>query len=389
VAAVFLGGLRPNPRQAFSFMSEKKFPFLVSVVLKVAILLAATTSSLAVWKNLRDFPRTEDAEVRANVAGIAPQVSGSIARILVTDNQSVKKGDLLFELDSRPYEADVEKARAKLELVRLEVASLRDEIAAAEASLAEKVAREEYATAHSLRLNQLLEGQFISPDKAQKAGSEARIAAAAVLEAEASVERAKNRLGEFAGRNRRIEEAEAALRDADLRLSYCKVFAPCDGTVADLQISPGAYANQGEEIFSIVDTGAWFVLANFRETDLSRISTGQKVKVYLMADRRNPMEGIVEGIPRAVFPASAPSRASVAGEGVLSKVDPTFDFIQLAQRFPVRIYLPDKDRESLRMGGRAAVVVDTLSSPEPGFLQRLGEIEAQGFLPPVKVEDDY
>lgn len=357
--------------------ANKKFLLVVSVLFRIFILAVAVLSSVGVWKNLHDYPRTEDAEVRANVAGIAPQVSGSIVRILVTDNQDVKTGDLLFELDARPYEAEAAKAKARLELVRLEVAALRDEIVATEASLAEKVARSEYATAHSDRVDQLLKGQFISPDRAQKAKSEAAVAAAAVIEAEAAIERAKNRLGEFEGRNTRIEEAEAALRDAELRLSYCQVFSPCDGTVADLQIAPGAYAKQGEEIFSVVDTRAWFVLANFRETDLSRIRPGQSVKVYLMADRQDPIEGVVQGISRAVFPSGDPSRASVGGEGVFSKVDPTFDFIQLAQRFPVRIYLQDKDRDALRMGGRAAVVVDTLSDLNTSRLQELEEIESR------------
>ena len=103
---------------------------------RLVILVLAVLSLVAVWRNLAAYPRTEDAAVRANVAGVAPQVGGSIVRLHVRDNQKVQRGDLLFELDARPYEAEVASARARLELVKLEVRALGDEIAAAEATSA-------------------------------------------------------------------------------------------------------------------------------------------------------------------------------------------------------------------------------------------------------------
>ena len=99
--------------------------------IRLVILVLAVLSLVAVWRNLAAYPRTEDAEVRANVVGVAPQVGGSIVRLHVSDNQKVQRGDLLFELDARPYEAEAASARARLELVKLEVRALGDEIAAA------------------------------------------------------------------------------------------------------------------------------------------------------------------------------------------------------------------------------------------------------------------
>ena len=363
--------------------TSSSFRKLATGSLRLLIVAAAALSAIGVWKNLEHFPRTEDAEVRANTVGVAPQVGGTITALHVVDNQEVKRGDLLFELDARPFEAEVARAKARLELVRMEVKALGDEIAAADASLGDRSARAAYAASHYERLKPLLEGKFTSADRVQRAQSEAESATALVKESQAAAARARNNLGDFEGRNTRIDEARATLRDAELRASYGKVYAPCDGYVTNLQISPGAYAATGEQIFSIVDSSVWFALANFRETDLGRIRPGQTARVFLMAHRSEPLTGIVQGISRAVYPLTAPSRATAGGQGILSKVDPTFDFIQLAQRFPVRIILQGKPRTDWRMGGRAAVLVDTESQPDEKRLLRLQFPEKKPFAPPV------
>jgi len=362
--------------------SESQKPRPLVWVLRLVIAVATAFVVFAVWQNLKTFPRTEDAEVRANVVGVAPQVGGTITRIHVTDNQAVKRGDLLFELDARPYEASVAQAKAHLELIGLDVKAFRDEIAAAEAILRERRAKADYADSHYQRLQPLLAGNFTSPDRVQRAQTDAESARALVREAEAAVERARNKLGEFDGRNTRVEQAAAALRDYELKVSYCKIYAPCDGYVTNLQIAPGTYASAGEQIFSLVDSSVWFVLANFRETDLRLIRPGQSARVYLMAQRGKVVSGIVQGIPKAVYPLGTASRGTPGGEGVFSQVQPTFDFVQLAQRFPVRILIEgDGD---FRMGGRAAVIVDTRGNSDAARLDKLQSVEQQGFIPPAR-----
>jgi multidrug efflux system membrane fusion protein len=361
--------------------SDSQKPRLLVWFLRLVIVAAAALVVFAVWQNLQTFPRTEDAEVRANVVGVAPQVGGSITRIHVTDNQAVKRGDLLFELDARPYEASAAQAKAHLELIGLDVNAFRDEIAAAEATLRERRAKADYADSHYQRLQPLLAGNFTSPDRVQRAQTDAESASALVREAEAAVERARNKLGEFDGRNTRVEQATAALRDFELKVSYCKVYAPCDGHVTNLQIAPGTYASAGEQIFSLVDSSVWFVLANFRETDLRRIQPGQSARVYLMSQRGKVVSGIVQGISKAVYPLGTASKATPGGEGVFSQVQPTFDFVQLAQRFPVRILLEGEG--DFRMGGRAAVIVDTRSAADTGRLDKLQSLQQRGFIPPA------
>jgi multidrug efflux system membrane fusion protein len=352
-----------------------------SKLVRALILAVAAFCAWGVARNLEVFPRTEDAEVRANVAGVAPQVGGSITKIHVVDNQRVARGDLLFELDARPYEAEVARARAQLELVRLEVQALRDDIRESEASLADRKARADYLSAHYDRLKPMLSGNFASADRVQRAETDAEAARALVREGEAALAAARNRLGEFEGKNTRIEAAEATLRDAELRVSYCRVYAPCDGEVVDLQIAPGSYAAAGEQVFSIVDSSVWFVLANFRETDLRRMKPGQAARVFLMTEDRRVFDGIVQGIPKAVYPLGAASEGMVGGEGVFARVRPTFDFIQLAQRFPVRIVM--EGTGDFRIGGRAAVVVDTRGEADGEKLRELQRVEKEGFVPPL------
>ena len=143
----------------------------------------------------------------------------------------------------------------------------------------------------------------------------------------------------------------------------------------NLQITPGAYAAVGEQVFSLVDQKIWYVLANFRETDLRRIRPGMSVEVYLLAESGRKIKGIVQGVPKAVTALFTPSNNAPGGEGILSRVSPTLDFILLAQRYPVRIVLDEPEEHSFRMGGTAAVIVRTQSDVDAG-LKRLVELQA-------------
>jgi membrane fusion protein, multidrug efflux system len=222
--------------------------------------------------------------------------------------------------------------------------------------------------------------RFITPDKLDSAQADAEALEAQVKVARAELDRARNLLGEVNGRNTRREAVAAALRDAELKLSYCRIYAPCDGYVTNLQITPGAYAATGTQMFSLVDRKIWFVLANFRETDLKRIRPGMPAEIYLMADSQQKLKGIVEGVPKAVYPLEAPPALSPGGEGVFSRVSPTLNFILLAQRYPVRIVIDEPETVSFRMGGSASVIVHTDRGTREGEA-RLSELQRSSILP--------
>ncbi len=358
---------------------------VLGILISLLSFVAAVVTAMMVYENLRINPRTEDAQVRANVIGVAPQVGGMITAIYVKDNQPVHRGDLLFELDSRPYAAEADKARAQLALTELEIQAYSDQITAAEAALREDQAKALYATNYAKRVAALVGNLYVTPDKNEAAQTEAIATAEKVSQDQAALARAKNLLGEKGDVNVRRSAAEASLRDAELKLSYCKVYAPCDGYVTNLQITPGAYAGIGEQIFSLVDQRIWYVLANFRETDLRHLRPGMEVDVYLMAETERKLKGIVQGLPKAVVALNSPSSNAPGGEGVLSKVSPTIDFILLAQRYPVRIVLDEKEEHSFRMGGTAAVIVHTQSNIENGIerLKALQELDSTTFDSPL------
>jgi len=347
---------------------------VLGIIFSLVAYVLAVYLSYAVYQNIRINPRTEDAQVRANVIGVSPQVGGSIIAIHVKDNQQVHKGDLLFELDSRPYLAEAEKAKAQLSLTELEIQAYKDQIAASEAELKQSQAKAAYAVDYAKRVQALVGNLYVTVDKNQLAQTEAITATDKVAQDKAALERAQNLLGEQGDINVRRIAAQAALKDAELKLSYCKVYAPCDGYVVNLQITPGAYAAIGEQVFSIVDQRIWYVLANFRETDLRHIRPGMEAEVFLLAESNRKIRGIVQGVPKAITAQFAPTQNASGGQGILQNVSPTLDFILLAQRFPVRIVLDEPEEHSFRMGGTAAVIVRTESDVQAG-LKRVEDLQ--------------
>jgi multidrug resistance efflux pump len=357
----------------------------LGILISVASFVSVAVLAWLVDQNIAKNPRTEDAQVRANVIGVATQVGGTITGIHVKDNQLVHKGDLLFEIDSRPYAAEAEKAKAQLALTELEIQAYQDQIAASEAQLKQSEAKAAYAVDYAKRVQALVGNLYVTIDKNQLAQTEAVTATDKVSQDKAALERARNLLGNQGDVNVRRIAAQAALKDSELKLSYCKVYAPCDGYVTNLQITPGAYAAVGEQIFSLVDKKIWYVLANFRETDLKRMRPGMSVDVYLMAESGNKLRGVVQGVPKAVVALNTPSNNAPGGEGILSRVSPTIDFILLAQRYPVRIVLDEPEGHSFRMGGTASAIVHTGSDIEEGMkvINRLQQVQDAEFVSPM------
>lgn len=360
------------------------------ILISIVAYAAAILSAWHVHLNIRANPRTEDAQVRANMIGVSSQVGGAITAIHVKDNQKVRKGDLLLELDSRPYEAEAEKAKAQLALTDLEIQAYKDQIAAAEAQLKQSQVKADYAVDYAKRVQALVGNLYVTVDKNQLAQTESVAATQKVEQDKAALERARNLLGNKGDVNVRKLASEAALRDAELKLSYCKVYAPCDGFVVNLQITPGAYAATGEQIFSIVDNGIWYVQANFRETDLRKVRPGMSVDVYLLAESNRKLRGIVQGVPKAITPQFGPTQNTPGGQGILQNVSPTLDFILLAQRFPVRIVIDEPEGHDFRNGGTAAVIVRTGSDTQAG-IRRLAELQrdsAPAFRAPLGAAGD-
>jgi len=265
----------------------------LGAMVKWTILASAIVLSLVVYHFYEDYPRTDDASVTANIVGIAPRVSGPIIKIAVSDNQFVKEGDLLFEIDPVPFQDAVDRTAAQ----KVQTAALLK------------------------RLVNLLPSHSVTQEQ--------------VDEADATDKGAK-----------------AALTTAQYDLDGCRVVAPFDGFITNLNISNGAYAHAAGEVITMVDVRNWYVIANFRESLLPHIAPGMKVDVYLMTRPNLKYHGIVDGIGRGVVPEEEPQLSG------LPNVKRELNWVRLAQRFPVRIRLDVLSTdEGLRVGTSAIVTV--------------------------------
>ena len=298
-------------------------------------------------------PRTDDAYVVANVIGIAPHVEGPLVRLDVVDNQQVEENDLLFVIDPRPYEAELQRARGELVVAQAEVGGIEQAIAAGRAEVARLGAEAGYARAHAGRLEPLLGQRFISADQYQEAITKARSLDAAVQHAQSQVAQQEKLLAQEGEVNGRLETAKARVRLAALNVEYCYVRAPFKGLVTNLNISLGDYAHVGERVFAMVDRRMWYVMANFRETLLPAIKPGMEARVNLVGDPGRTFHGVVQGIAWSV--------QSPAGQtaGLLPKIDPTLNWARLAQRIPVRIIVDAPPPDATFHMGMTAVATVT------------------------------
>lgn len=321
-------------------------------VLGFAIIALAFVAVVVVTRIAYHEPRTDDASVRANVVGIAPHVSGPLTELNVVDNQAVHQGDLLFVVDPRPYEVDLQRSKAALMLAQSEVAATTKAIASASAEVARVEAERSYARAHASRLEPLLPQKFVTRDRYDEARVNATAADASVERARRELDRQHQLLAQFGDVNARIAAAEAAVHGSELDLEYCYVRAPFDAQVTNLNIAQGEYARAGQQVFALVDRRTWYVLANYQETYLNNIRPGMPVDVYLMSYPNRRFRGTVQGIGWAVLPQDSHT------EGVLPDVQPTLNWVRLAQRIPVRIELePPHPDQPYRMGMTAVVTV--------------------------------
>jgi len=395
---------------------RKPRPMVGWLLLGCVVLLASIVVLIAVGRAVEN-PRTDDAQVLANFIGMAPQVDGPIMELPIRDNQFVKAGDLLFVVDERPYRYALERAlsqQAALEgqiedrrrsinsqvsgvhVAQANIASntsnrdaLNATISEAEANLADSRAAllraeadRKYAADNLHRLEPLLDQQFVTVDQveqaqtlletrtraveqatAQVALSEAHVrttrshyqqSGAEVEQSEAQREQAANGVETLAPLTNQREERAAAIRTARYNLNNCRVYAPFDGYITNLTTSVGEYVHTGTQVFTMIDSRVWWVVANFRETQLNHVALGSAADLFLMSHENVPLRGVVESIGHGVTPD--PSVAGVISPG-LPAIERSLSWVHLAARYPVRIRIESPPSSLLRIGETAVAVV--------------------------------
>ena len=353
----------------------------------IIVLIAVIVVAIKYWDYITN-PWTRDGQVRAQVIQITPRVSGPLVKLPVVDNQLVKAGDLLFEIDPRTFEADLEHARANLGNTRDQIQALAKQVEAAQADVEAADAtikqsqaaidgytgrvvesNKEYKRQKTLDKQGATSKRAVETARAnwvayvnQKANAEAQLMQmqASLSEAIANLAKAKADLGAPGEKNAQVRQAKAEVRSAELNLEFTQKKAPVDGYVTNLNLRPGSQAVENQPIMALVDINSYWVTGFFRENYIEGIRKGDRAIITLMSYPDKPLEGYVDSIGWGI----AQSDGST-GFDLLPYISPTFEWIRLAQRVPVRVHIDlDKlpEEVKLRVGTTASVLVMTGTS---------------------------
>lgn len=357
--------------------------------LSIGIVAGAIALGLVVLYHQNYNPRTDDAEVFANFIGIAPQVDGPVIRLNVGDNQFVKKGDLLYEIDERPYQYALERAISEQATLEGQISDERRRIAAlvsavsvskanidsaeAEVDSSERAVNRQraewtYASNNLHRLEPLLTKQFVTVDQVDRARTSEVAESEALRQSESRLQLARAELSSALAQHEQAQHAvttleplidergarEAAVKKARYNLDNCRVYAPFDARVTNLTISEGAYARAGQEVFTLIDARTWWAVGNFLEGQLKRISPGMRADVYVLSKPNVHFTGVVDSIGFGVTPD--PDVIGTLQPG-LPDVQRTLNWVHLASRYPVRVRVENPSPDLFRVGESAVVTI--------------------------------
>ena len=380
----------------------------------VGVVVAAVIVLLLVIYQINYHPRTDDANVWANYIEVAPEVTGWLVQLPIKDNAFVKKGDLLFVIDPRPYEYALKQALSDQQALEEQIIDERRRIAAqnsavlaanaavstsktgiqtagsnidaaraavgrAQADAIAAAAQLKLDTNDLHRIEPLLQKQYVTVEQVDHANTAVRVSQGRYDEAQAALVQAQAQLAQATLRHEeatsqaaesqaklaqsihaidRIETLEserpakaARVDSARLDLERTRVLAPFDAFVTTLNISVGAYAKPGTPLFTLIDTRAWYVIANYRESKLKAIPLGAHVDVYLLSHPNRRFSGHVESVGFGVLPEDGQLANG------LPNIERTLNWVHLSARFPVRVRIEDPDPQLFRIGETAVTVV--------------------------------
>jgi membrane fusion protein (multidrug efflux system) len=352
--------------------NKKKKSKVFALVLGGLVVVGATFGIIK-YIHGQHHEETDDAQVEADISPIIPKVSGYVSKLLVDDNQIVKAGDTLVVLDDRELKLRVLQAQASLENARASLSSsgagyvTAQETAlsstfstqAAEGNVELAKVRLRRAESDFKRYEELLKSNSITKQQYEQAEAE-RDAAAQQLEVaqrqrEALVREASARKSQSKVSERNISLAEAVVKEkeadlefARLQLSYAYILAPEDGVISRKNVQVGQFVQAGQSLFALVNEKQKWVIANFKETQLEKMKTGQEVEISVDAFPGTTFTGKVQSI----------SPATGAKFSLLPPDNASGNFVKVVQRIPVKIVLQNNTDQANQLRVGMNVVVD-------------------------------
>jgi membrane fusion protein (multidrug efflux system) len=331
-----------------------------------AAMVAATGAGITYYIHSLSFESTDDAFIEGHIAPVSSRVSGHVAKVCVEDNQLVRKGDLLAELDPSDFATRLAAAQAALQTAKATSKARATGIAAAsadheqaKADLAAAEAREERAKGHLKRIEALVPQRAASRESLDEAAAAAHVAHADVTATREKINAKQSAIEEAKSAANAAEsgarQAEAELKQAELNHSYTKIYAPIAGHVTRKSVEVGAFVQVGQPILALVDPDVW-VIANFKETQLAKMRPGQPVVVTVDTHADSKLAAHLDSV----------QRGSGARFSLLPPENATGNYVKVVQRVPVKIVFDDLQQVEKYGLGPGMSVVPTVKIDDPG-----------------------
>jgi membrane fusion protein (multidrug efflux system) len=313
----------------------RRHPAIAALLLLA--LLGLAYGGLRLWNYLQSYESTDDAQVSAHIDPITSRINGTIINVLIEDNQRVKAGQLLVQLDPRDYQVAVAQARAQLDEAQTQVNAARQQYASAVAKVRQAQAQNYLAQRNQQRYASLLRLRVVAPAEYDQYEATAQVQSADVNAAKAD---AASALRNVATRQAQVEAATAQLNQAQLNLSYTRIVAPQAGVIGKRTAEIGQAVSPGQSLMALTELNDLWVTANFKETELARMHRGQPVQIHVDALGRD-FRGHIQSMPGATGSLYS----------LLPPENATGNYVKVVQRLPVRIeFDPGQDLSRLRPG---------------------------------------
>jgi multidrug resistance efflux pump len=320
---------------------------IIRPIVLLVVALIAIFAMIHIWNYYNSEPWTRDGRVRGDVIQVSSDVSGLVTDVLVQDNQSVKKGQVLFKIDVARQAIDVEQAKSDLAKAKAGLAGAEAELAQAQANVVKSEANINLADKNANRYSSLMEGAISKQEQDQmfatrdQSHAEHEQIVAAIAQAKAHILQQKAL----------IEVATSNLHLTQLNLNRSEVVAPADGTLSNFELQQGNYVKVGQAVAALLNRQQLYIVGYFEETKLNKIYVGAPATVQMMGDSEK-LKGHVQGIASGIE-----DRERTSTSGLLANVNPTFSWVRLAQRVPVKIVLDEMPKNELAfVAGRTATI---------------------------------
>jgi len=321
-----------------------------------ALIILLTVIIIGGWFGLRMFIssrsniETDNAFIEARIVPVSAKVSGTVARVLVGDNQFVKQGDLLLEIDERDYRLQIEQAAAGVGMAENETGGEQMKVEGARAALQSARARFDQAVIDQDRAIKLYSRDVLPKEQLDRTTTARRVGEAQLKEAAETLKRAQVEAGlsTKTGSKAKILQRKAQLDEAELQLSYTKIYAPRDGYITRKSVEAGVNIQAGQPLMALVPLQEAWITANYKERQITYLKPGQKVKFSVDAYPGRTFNGTVDSI--------------MAGTGAAFSLLPpenaTGNYVKVVQRVPVKITIDkNSDPERLLRVGMSVIPV--------------------------------